>query len=141
MAGILEETTAQSLEMAEMLEKITAQSLEMVEIPEKTMAQDQEVELVHPVQTLPNRRSVKESRISAVTVKRDILDPVKGIIPGAANKAVNDGHSHWMKDKNGWWLRYSDGSYAAGKMIVGEHDNMQTVEHQWEPDQRKLVYI
>ena len=37
-----------------------------------------------------------------------------------------------MKDKNGWWLRYSDGSYAAGKMIVGEHDNMQTVEHQWE---------
>ena len=67
MAGILEETTAQSLEMAEMLEKITAQSLEMVEIPEKTMAQDQEVELVHPVQTLPNRRSVKESRISAVT--------------------------------------------------------------------------
>ncbi len=47
--------------------------LEMVEIPEKTMAQDQEVELVHPVQTLPNRRSVKESRISAVTVKRDIL--------------------------------------------------------------------
>ena len=73
MAGILEETTAQSLEMAEMLEKITAQSLEMVEIPEKTMAQDQEVELVHPVQTLPNRRSVKESRISALTVKRDIM--------------------------------------------------------------------
>ena len=73
MAGILEETTAQSLEMAEMLEKITAQSLEMVEIPEKTMAQDQEVELVNPVQTLPNRRSVKESRIPAVTVKRDIL--------------------------------------------------------------------
>lgn len=64
--------------------------------------------------------------------KKGYIDPVKGIIPGAANKAVNDGHSHWMKDKNGWWLRYSDGSYAAGKMIVGEHDNMQTVEHQWE---------
>ena len=58
--------------------------------------------------------------------KKGYIDPVKGIIPGAANKAVNDGHSHWMKDKNGWWLRYSDGSYAAGKMIVGEHDNMQT---------------
>lgn len=64
--------------------------------------------------------------------KKGYIDPVKGIIPGAANKVVNDGHSHWMKDKNGWWLRYSDGSYAAGKMIVGEHDNMQTVEHQWE---------
>ena len=73
MAEMLEKITAQSPEMAEMLEKITAQSLEMVEIPEKTMVQDQEVELVHPVQTLPNRRSVKESRISAVTVKRDIL--------------------------------------------------------------------
>ena len=64
--------------------------------------------------------------------KKGYIDPVKGIIPGVANKAVNDGHSHWMKDKNGWWLRYSDGSYAAGKMIVGEHDNIQTVEHKWE---------
>ena len=73
MAEMLEKITAQSLEMVEIPEKITAQSLEMVEIPEKTMAQDQEVELVHPVQTLPNRRSVKESRISAVTVKREIL--------------------------------------------------------------------
>ncbi len=35
MAGIPEETMAQSLEMAEMLEKITAQSLEMVEIRRK----------------------------------------------------------------------------------------------------------
>ena len=64
--------------------------------------------------------------------KKGYIDPVKGIIPGAANKAVNDGHSHWMKDKNGWWLRYSDGSYAAGKLIVGEHDNIQTVEHKWD---------
>ena len=64
--------------------------------------------------------------------KKGYIDPVKGIIPGVANKAVNDGHSHWMKDKNGWWLRYSDGSYAAGKMIVGEHDNIQTVEHKWD---------
>ena len=66
-------TDRRSPEMAGILEETTAQSLEMVEIPKKTMAQDQEVELVHPVQTLPNRRSVKESRISAVTVKRDIL--------------------------------------------------------------------
>ena len=64
--------------------------------------------------------------------KKGYIDPVKGIIPGAANKAVNDGHSHWMKDKNGWWLRYSDGSYAAGKLIVGEHGNIQTVEHKWD---------
>ena len=64
--------------------------------------------------------------------KKGYIDPVKGIIPGVANKVVNDGHSHWMKDKNGWWLRYSDGSYAAGKMIVGEHDNIQTVEHKWD---------
>lgn len=64
--------------------------------------------------------------------KKGYIDPVKGIIPGAVNKAVNDGHSHWMKDKNGWWLRYSDGSYAAGKVAAGEHNNIQAVEHQWE---------
>ena len=74
----------------------------------------------------------RDSKKGNIDPVKGIIDPVKGIIPGAANKAVNDGHSHWMKDKNGWWLRYSDGSYAAGKMIVGEHDNMQTVEHQWE---------
>lgn len=35
----------------------------------------------------------------------------KGIITGAVNSTSNDGYSHWMRDENGWWLRFADNTY------------------------------
>ena len=42
------------------------------------------------------------------------VSSVNGIITGATNSTAHDGYSHWMKDENGWWLRYNDGSYPKG---------------------------
>lgn len=47
------------------------------------------------------------------------VSSVNGVITGATNSTENDGYSHWMKDENGWWLRYSDGSYPKGTKSSG----------------------
>lgn len=62
-------------------------------------------------------------RIDNGTITKDaikgVISSVNGIITGATNSTAHDGYSHWMKDENGWWLRYNDGSYPKGTKSSG----------------------
>lgn len=69
--------------------------------------------------------------------RKGYMSPRRGIVTGIANRMTNDGYSHWMRDEKGWWLRYSDGTYAAGTLVQIAADSRPEidgglVQYQWE---------